>query len=153
MAKKQSIMEGLKKVWNLKDEGKKDSSYSNVPIDHPDVESIRKIDEKDSGLEYNEKEKQMEALGIESDKMYKSRRKAKRFVDLAQGNMARKRTATEGSFKKGGLVKQGKPKLAKKGWRIMLKKIKKKICEIICKVFKITPCVCDHECNCKKENK
>jgi hypothetical protein len=36
---------------------------------------------------------------------------------------------------------------------IMLKKIKKKICEIICKVFKITPCVCDHECNCKKENK
>jgi hypothetical protein len=81
-------------------------AYSNVPIDHPDVESIRKIDEKDSGLEYNEKEKQMEALGIESDKMYKSRRKAKRFVDLAQGNMARKRTATEGSFKKGGLVKQ-----------------------------------------------
>jgi hypothetical protein len=30
---------------------------------------------------------------------------------------ARKLTATEGSFKKGGLVKQGKPKLAKKGWR------------------------------------
>jgi hypothetical protein len=153
MAKKQSIMEGLKKVWNLKDEGKKDLSYSNVPIDHPDVESIRKIDEKDSGLEYNEKEKQMEALGIESDKMYKSRRKAKRFVDLAQGNMARKRTATEGSFKKGGLVRSGKPKLSKKRLEIMLKKIKKKICEIICKVFKITPCVCDHECNCKKENK
>jgi hypothetical protein len=33
----------------------------------------------------------------------------------------------------------------------MLKKIKNKICEIICKVFKIKPCVCDHECNCKKE--
>jgi hypothetical protein len=33
--------------------------------------------------------------------------------------MARKRTATEGSFKHGGLVKlrSGKPKLAKKGWR------------------------------------
>jgi hypothetical protein len=45
--------------------------------------------------------------------------------------------------------------LAKKGDKVllMLKKIKKKICEIICKVFKITPCVCDHECNCKKENK
>ena len=26
-------------------------------------------------------------------------------------------TETEGSFKNGGLVKQGKPKLAKKGWR------------------------------------
>ena len=117
MAKKQSIMKGLKKVGNLKDEGKKDSSYSNVPIDHPDVESIRKIDEKDSGLEYNEKEKEMEALGIESDKMLKSREKAKRFVDYVQGSAARKRTATEGSFKKGGLVKSGKPKLAKKGWR------------------------------------
>jgi hypothetical protein len=35
----------------------------------------------------------------------------------------------------------------------MLKKIKNKICEIICKVFKIKPCVCDHECNCKKEKK
>ena len=100
----EGIFAKLKKLKNLKKEGKKDLSYSNVPIDHPDVESIRKIDEKDSGLEYNEKEKQMEALGIESDKMYKSRRKAKRFVDLAQGNMARKRTATEGSFKHGGRV-------------------------------------------------
>jgi hypothetical protein len=26
-------------------------------------------------------------------------------------------TSTEGSFKKGGLVRQGKPKLTKKGWR------------------------------------
>jgi hypothetical protein len=26
-------------------------------------------------------------------------------------------TETEGSFRKGGLVKKGKPKLAKKGWR------------------------------------
>jgi len=26
-------------------------------------------------------------------------------------------TETEGSFKKGGLVRSGKPKLAKKGWR------------------------------------
>jgi hypothetical protein len=33
----------------------------------------------------------------------------------------------------------------------MFKKIKTKICEIVCKIFKITPCVCDHECNCKKE--
>jgi hypothetical protein len=47
----------------------------------------------------------MKALGLDGpDKMNKSRKKAKRFVDFAQGNMARKRTATEGSFKKGGLV-------------------------------------------------
>jgi hypothetical protein len=44
-------------------------------------------------------------------------KKSKKVCRLHQGNMARKRTATEGSFKKGGLVKQGKPKLAKKGWR------------------------------------
>jgi hypothetical protein len=55
----------------------------------------------------------------EVHEMGKEREKAKKFVDLAQGNMARKRTATEGSFKHGGLVKlrSGKPKLAKKGWR------------------------------------
>jgi hypothetical protein len=35
----------------------------------------------------------------------------------------------------------------------MLKKIKNKICNLVCKLFKITPCVCDHECNCKKEAK
>jgi hypothetical protein len=102
MKANEGIFAKLKKLKDLKKEGKKDSSYSNVPIDHPDVESIRKIDEKDSGLEYNEKEKQMEARGIESDKMYKSRRKAKRFVDYIQGSTARKRTATEGSFRMGG---------------------------------------------------
>ena len=31
--------------------------------------------------------------------------------------IAKRRTATEGSYKNGGLVKKGKPKLAKKGWR------------------------------------
>jgi hypothetical protein len=56
-------------------------------------------------------------------------------------------------LKKVVLVKQGKPKLSKKRMEIMLKKIKNKICEIICKVFKIKPCVCGHECGCKKENK
>jgi len=35
----------------------------------------------------------------------------------------------------------------------MLKKIKNKICEVICKILGITPCMCDHECNCKKEKK
>jgi hypothetical protein len=43
--------------------------------------------------------------------------------------------------------------LLKKENNNMLKKLKTKICKIICKIFKITPCVCDHECNCKKENK
>jgi hypothetical protein len=49
-------------------------------------------------------------------KCYK-RRKSKKVCRLHQGKAARKSTATEGSFKNGGLVKKGKPKLAKKGWR------------------------------------
>ena len=35
----------------------------------------------------------------------------------------------------------------------MIKKIKNKICEIVCRVLGITPCLCDHNCNCKKEQK
>jgi hypothetical protein len=43
--------------------------------------------------------------------------KADRFIKAVQNQGNRIRTATEGSFKKGGLVRQGKPKLTKKGWR------------------------------------
>lgn len=32
----------------------------------------------------------------------------------------------------------------------MFKKIKNKLCELVCKVFGITRCICDHDCNCKK---
>jgi len=35
----------------------------------------------------------------------------------------------------------------------MFKKIKQKLCELVCKVLGITQCLCNHECNCKKENK
>jgi hypothetical protein len=35
----------------------------------------------------------------------------------------------------------------------MIKKIKQKVCELICKVFGITQCLCSHECKCKKEAK
>ena len=40
----------------------------------------------------------------------------KRFEDLDLIS-DRKLSDREGSFKKGGLVKKGKPKIAKKGWR------------------------------------
>ena len=33
----------------------------------------------------------------------------------------------------------------------MISKIKQKICEIICKIFGITQCLCNHECQCKKK--
>jgi hypothetical protein len=36
----------------------------------------------------------------------------------------------------------------------MLKKLKNnKFVKSYVRFLKITPCVCDHECNCKKENK
>jgi hypothetical protein len=44
-----------------------------------------------------------------------------------------------------------KTKTSKKRMEIMLKKIKQKLCELVCKVFGITQCLCSHECNCKKE--
>ena len=43
--------------------------------------------------------------------------KAARFIKTINNEGARIRTATEGSFAEGGLVKKGKPKIAKKGWR------------------------------------
>jgi len=35
----------------------------------------------------------------------------------------------------------------------MLKKIKNKLCQLVCKLLNITPCLCNHECDCKKEKK
>jgi len=35
----------------------------------------------------------------------------------------------------------------------MIKKIKQKLCELVCTIFGITQCLCSHECNCKKEKK
>lgn len=35
----------------------------------------------------------------------------------------------------------------------MLKKIKDKVCELICKWMGVVPCLCSHECNCKKDKK
>ena len=43
--------------------------------------------------------------------------KAVRFIKTINNQGAKIRTATEGSFKKGGLVRSGKPKIAKKGWK------------------------------------
>ena len=33
----------------------------------------------------------------------------------------------------------------------MIKKIKNKICELMCKLFKIVPCMCKHDCECKNK--
>ena len=35
----------------------------------------------------------------------------------------------------------------------MLKKIKQKVCEVVCKIFGITQCLCDHECKCEAKEK
>ena len=34
----------------------------------------------------------------------------------------------------------------------IMDKIKKKFCEIICRIFNIVPCMCDHQCECKNQN-
>ena len=40
-----------------------------------------------------------------------------------------------------------------KTWKDLFKSLKKKSCELMCKIFGITQCLCSHECNCKKEKK
>ena len=55
-----------------------------------------------------------------------------------------------------GRKKYGKKKVSKtssKGKKEMIKKIKQKICEFICNVFNIIPCMCKHNCDCKKGKK
>ena len=51
-----------------------------------------------------ERKKEMEEYDYE---------RKKPLIDAVAG----KRTSTEGPFKKGGLVKSGKPKIARKGWK------------------------------------
>ena len=87
----------------------------NHSMDHPDVVRIAKSKKKDR----EEFEKEYPILSkltpTRSDKQIKQ--SAKIMADSIQTEGAKIRTATEGSFAKGGLVKKGKPKLAKKGWR------------------------------------
>ena len=106
--KRKSLAEGSKPD--------KEIYRTDTPMDSPEVEEAREI--LDEGkIKYTDKEKKMKELGIDSEKMLKRRKLAKKLIDSVQGVRARKLTATEGSFKNGGLVRSGKPKLAKKGWR------------------------------------
>jgi len=105
-----SAMPGLREMYNsfkkLKELQKKNSSYSNIPIDHPDVDAQKEIRDREFGIKYPEKEIIFKnETGLDGPKMGKERAKAKKFMDSVQGSGARKRTATEGSFKKGGFVR------------------------------------------------
>jgi hypothetical protein len=89
------------------------------PIDHPDVEKHYKFRKKKSA-EYKKKAPKMtailDALG-QGEKKYVTKERSAKFLGEMARNRAQQLTATEGSFAKGGLVKSGKPKIAKKGWR------------------------------------
>jgi hypothetical protein len=86
----EGIFAKLKKLKNLKKEGKKDLSYSNVPIDHPDVDAIKEIDDKERGVKYSDEEiKFKNETGLDGPEMNKNRKKQK-VCRLAQGNTARK---------------------------------------------------------------
>ena len=84
-------------------------------MDHPDVIAIAKSKKKDREEFQEEYPILSKLMPKGSDK--KDKESAKRMVDHMQTEGAKIRTATEGSFAKGGLVKKGKPKIAKKGWR------------------------------------
>ena len=86
-------------------------------MDHPDVIAIAKNKKKDR----KETKKKFPILskltGTAKGNDKDDKERAKRFADYAQTQVAKLRTATEGSFAKGGLVKKGRPKIATKGWR------------------------------------
>ena len=74
----------------------------NHSMDHPDVIAIAKNKKKDRE-EFQEKYPILSKLmPTQSDKQIKQ--SAKRMSDYVQTEMAKKRTATEGSFSKGGSV-------------------------------------------------
>jgi len=84
--------------------------------DGPEVAKTEKeIKEKYKNISNNPKEDLARSFKKQGFKDVEA--KADRFIKMVQNDAAKKRTATEGSFAKGGLVKKGKPKLAKKGWR------------------------------------
>ena len=86
-------------------------------MDHPDVIAIAKSFKKDR----EETKKKFPILskltGTSKGNDKDDKERAKRFADYVQTQGAKIRTATEGSFAKGGLVRSGKPKIAKKGWK------------------------------------
>ena len=113
--KKKSILKEIKDFWTNA-EGKKNRSYFDSPMDHPDVDSIKEIDEEKDKIKYPDKEIRFKNdTGVDGPKMDKERERAKRFVDSMQGMMARKRTAKEGSFKTGGSIKIKGNGIAKRG--------------------------------------
>ncbi len=98
---------------------KKDSDYFDSPLDHPDVDRIKELKDEDKGIKYSDKEIRFKnETGLDGPEMSKQRKRAKKYVDLVQGTMARKRTAKEGSFKNGGRVVG----IAKRGFGRALKR-------------------------------
>ena len=75
----------------------------NHSMDHPDVIAIAKLKKKDREEFKKEYPILSKLMPKGSDK--KDKESAKRMSDYVQTEMAKKRTATEGSFKKGGMSK------------------------------------------------
>ena len=103
-------------------------SYYKSPFAKMSLEKAKKENRK-----LTEKEKKFLAEGhaekiikeeSEADYKYLSDPKKRKIVSLDKDPKENKKyldlknpTSTEGSFAKGGLVKSGKPKIAKKGWK------------------------------------
>jgi len=90
------------------------SDVDNKKLSNKQLAKKAKIisDERDKEADTKEKFKKIKEEREKEMREYDYERK-KPLID----EIAKRRTATEGSYKNGGLVKKGKPKLAKKGWR------------------------------------
>ena len=90
------------------------SDVDNKKLSNKQLAEKAKIifDQRNKQADTKEKFKKIKEEHLKEIRKYAYERK-KPIID----EIAKRKTATEGSFKKGGLVKQGKPKLTKKGWR------------------------------------
>ena len=90
------------------------SDVDNKKLSNKQLAKKAKIisDERDKEADTKEKFKKIKEEREKKMSEYDYERK-KPLID----EIAKRRTATEGSFKKGGMIKSGKPKIAKKGWR------------------------------------
>jgi hypothetical protein len=87
----------------------------NHPMDHPDVIAVAKI-KKEDREEFEEKYPKFSKLtGIAKGSDKEDKESAKRMVDYLQTIGAKKRTATEGSFAKGGRASFRGGGMCKKG--------------------------------------
>ena len=90
-----------------------EKAIANMELSKKEMESAREDSSEKRETKDKAKSKEMESAREDSSEKRETKDKAK----SKEMESAREENAKKYGYKKGGLVRQGKPKLAKKGWR------------------------------------